>query len=239
MMYFSGVASPVEAEILREAGVEHVLADPQDWIHLEGFRHRVLDSGAYRAWKSDALLDVAAYLRFAETAGADWHVAPDVIGDAAASRENWVAHRRPGMIPVWGLPDGDTNELAAYLNESEIVGIGGIAKAMHEKHRPTLNRLQKLAEQHPGRFHVFGLNWPLAISRLNDLLASHASSTWLKAARYGHVFFVHTKTGNIQSAPAGILGMKDLSRRERLVHSARVLDEYCNGAGALQAETGS
>jgi hypothetical protein len=52
-MYFSGIASPREAEMLAKADVSQLLADPQDWKNV---RHQVassvaLDSGAYRQWK--------------------------------------------------------------------------------------------------------------------------------------------------------------------------------------------
>jgi len=228
--YFSGIASAVEEEILREAGVKHVLADPKDFKHVQGFERRVLDSGAYRAWKAGTELDVEAYIAFAcEQEGLDFWVMPDVIGDELATARRWEQYKgAAGMIPVWGY--GSSPELLEqYLAESDLVGIGSIAKAMHEKDKSVLARLQKLVEAHPGRFHAFGLNWPLAMSRLDQGLASHDSSAWLKAARYGHVVFRNTRTGNLQSAPARVLGLGHLDRTERLFESAKAINMYCNG----------
>jgi hypothetical protein len=228
--YFSGLASASEAEILHEAGVQHVLADPKDWRWVSGFAHRVLDSGAYRAWKSGTELVVDDYLAFAQSQKhIDFWVMPDVIGDEASTVDRWDRlGGLPGMIPVWGF-GSDPKLLARYLDESSLVGIGGIAKAMHEKDKGVLKGLQKIVDSHHGRLHAFGLNWPLAMSRLDEGLVSHDSSAWLKAARYGHVVFRNTRTGNLQSAPAKVLGLGHLDRRERLLVSAKAINDFCNG----------
>jgi hypothetical protein len=130
---------------------------------------------------------------------------------------------------VWGYGSCPAL-LDRYLVESDLVGVGGIAKGHARKDKSVLAGLTKLADRHPGRFHAFGLNWPLAMSRLDAALASHDSSAWLKAARYGHVVFRNTRTGNLQSAPARV-GTRHLDRRERLIESARALNAFCNGAG--------
>src|SRR5262245_3812162 len=120
-LYFSGVAGASEFRMLESAGVEHLLVDPFDFKHIKpGRAHIVLDSGAYRSYKRGVELDL------------------DVIGDARASQENWERLRRleieddPPFIPVfqWGSDRGD---LARYLDEAPVVGIGGLVTLMREK----------------------------------------------------------------------------------------------------------
>lgn len=231
MMYFSGCAGKSEVDILVSAGVDRVLVDRHDYPNVAGkFTSIALDSGAYRAFKSGTALDIDAYLAFVDqTPDLDFFVAPDVIGNPDATLQNWTRYRRPGMLPVyqWGAPEA---HLMQYLDEAPTVGIGGLVQPMREKHEPTLRALSKIVKAHPGRLHVFGLNWPKAIGHLDPLLSSHDSSTWLKAGRYGHVFFINTRTGRPQSCPAKILGKGDLDRKQRLLESAEVLNTWCNAA---------
>jgi hypothetical protein len=228
-LYFSGLASTTEAAWLRAAAVDHVLADPKDFDNTRGLTHIALDSGAYRAFKSGQPLDIEAYQRLALFVGGalDFHVQPDVIGDPQASHQHWLTYRQPGMIPVW--PWGsDEGLLRDYLDQSEIVGIGGLVPLMRAQDMPMFRALKKLAEKHPGRFHVFGANWCKVINELLPLFHSIDTSKWLDACRYGSVLFIHTRTGKLHNAPASRLGLSHLSRAERAILSATNMNDYCN-----------
>lgn len=131
-LYFSGIASPKEAEILRTVGVRDCLTDPEDWRNMmditESLSRCALDSGAYRAFKAGAPLDVDAWmkrLRMMSLNGwtdsyrkrdprLDFVTMPDVLGDHEATWARWnaladnrLAYLDDGVlwfdkvIPVW------------------------------------------------------------------------------------------------------------------------------------------
>lgn len=215
--------------MLREAGVEHVLVDPTDLPQAERFRHIALDSGAYRIWKKGGALDVSAYLELVERLAGriDFAVAPDVVGDPEATKRNWlqVRHCRK-VVPVWqwGSP---WEHLEEYLSERELVCIGGLVPLMRVKDEKMLAELEALCQEYPGRFHVLGINWLKAIERLRELVASGDTSKWLDGGRYGHLIFVHGRTGHLHQAPAKALSQGHLNRRERNILCARALVQFC------------
>lgn len=214
--------------MLHEAGVERVLADPMDWQNTCGFPERALDSGAYRCWKKETVLDVETFVDFAHSQApvAEWITMPDVFGDAAATWRNWQKVRQfQFFVPVWAW-DSDIEYLYRYLDERMVVGIGGLVPPMRAKDQGVLSSLTRICEEHPGRFHCFGLNWLKAIEELKSLLYSADTSKFLDGARYGHVIFRNTRTGHLSQAPASVLKL-DLDRRQRCVESARAMKDYC------------
>lgn len=257
-LYFSGVASTAEAEWLHAAGVQTVLVDQFDLtkpvITYGQFKRVAVDSGAYKALKQPRLklsVTVDAYAgRFGEdnteTAAAgyyarefDFIVNADIIGDAAASYNNWRELARRGLVtmPVWHAWSAPLRYLRKYLDEHEgVVGIGALVQPMRAKDEVTLAELHRLADKHPGRFHAFGLNWLKAIEELKDKLASADTSKWLDGGRYGHVIFVNTKTGHLSQAHArrhlGLL----LSRAERNIQNARSMEVFCNGRKGVRLD---
>jgi hypothetical protein len=226
--YFSGVSGASEYGMLAAAGVRHLLVDQFDLPHVPRGRERVaLDSGAYRAMKKNVCLSVDDYIRLIRNSGPfDFVVSLDVIGDPARSRDNWEAMRRAGVeaLPVWQW-GARQDELRAYLDEAQIVGIGGLATLMRDKDARMLDELTAICESFPDRLHVFGMNWLRAIERLKDKVYSADSSKWLDGARYSHVIFTNTRTGHLSQAPAKALNLT-LDRSERCILSARNLEEY-------------
>jgi hypothetical protein len=231
-LYFSGIAGPSEYRMLERAGVRHLLADPFDLKHIPAGRpHVALDSGAYRAFKGGLSLDLERYLTFVRSHGPfDFAVSLDEIGAPRASRENWERLRRlrsnddPPLVPVfqWG---GERDDLKRYLDEADLVGIGGLVDPMRNKNERMLDQLGELCSIYPKRFHVFGCNWLRAISELRGLIASADTSKWLDGGRYAHLIFVNTRTGKLSQAPAKALKL-DLNREDRCVQSARNLEDY-------------
>lgn len=229
IFYFSGLASPVEAGLFREAGVKNVLVDPRDLANADGFENVALDSGAYRAFKKQTALNIPAYLELARSRPFAFHVAPDVIGDAAQTRSNWLAYRQPGMAPVWQWGDSHEN-LLRYLDEAPLVCVGGLVQLMRSKDEAMLGALHDIVEAHGPRLHVLGMNWVRAINELKDTVASYDSSKCLDSARYGHAFIVNSRTSKLQQLPHRILEeTRSWDRRKRILESARVMNEYCNG----------
>jgi len=231
-LYFSGVAGASEYQMLESAGVERLLVDPFDLKHVPLERtHVALDSGAYRAFKHNLKLDLEDSLAVVRNHGPfDFAVALDIISNPQASRENWEQLRRlksgddPPFVPVfqWG---GDRDDLKRYLDESPVVGIGGLVILMRNKDEQMLQQLGDLCTEYAGRFHVFGINWLRAIEQLHSLIASGDTSKFLDGARYGHLIFVNTRTGRLSQAPVRALGL-DLDRTERCIQSARNLEAY-------------
>jgi hypothetical protein len=229
IFYFSGLASRVEADLFREAGVKNVLVDPKDLANADGFENIALDSGAYRAFKSQTSLDIPAYLELARSRPFAFHVAPDVIGNAELTRANWLAYRQPGMAPVWQWGDSREN-LLRYLDEAPLVCIGGLVQLMRAKDEAMLAELRDIVATHGTRLHVLGMNWVKSINELKDSVASFDSSKCLDSARYGHAFIINSRTSKLQQLPHRILEeTRSWDRRKRILESARVMNEYCNG----------
>jgi hypothetical protein len=229
--YFSGVSGASEYGMLAAAGVRHLLVDQFDLPNVPcGPRARVaLDSGAYRAMKKRLHLRVDDYIRLIRNSGPfDFVVSLDRVGDPASSRHNWEAMRRARVeaLPVWQW-GAEPDELRAYLDEAQIVGIGGIATLMRNKDARMLDELTAICESFPDRLHIFGMNWLRAIEQLKNKVFSADSSKWLDGARYSHVIFINTRTGHLSQAPAKALGLT-LDRSERCISSARNLEEFVN-----------
>lgn len=226
--YFSGVSGASEYGMLAAAGVRHLLVDQFDLPNVPRGRDRVaLDSGAYRAMKKRLHLRVDDYIRLIRNSGPfDFVMSLGVIGDPASSRDNWEAMRRANVsaLSVWQW-GARADELKRYSDEAQIVGIGGLATLMRNKDARMLDELTALCESFPDRLHIFGMNWLRAIERLKDKVHSADSSKWLDGARYSHVIFTNTKTGQLSQAPAKALNLT-LDRSERCILSARNLEEY-------------
>ncbi|MBN1658001.1 MAG: hypothetical protein JXA93_06340, partial [Anaerolineae bacterium] len=161
--------------------------DPSQVEHLNGFQGKAIrDSGAYamhRAGVPDYGERVAEFHRdvVKDMREHDFEcvIALDVFGDHERTRLNYVelSQRLARMwsiaipyTPVWhwGAP---VEYLEAYLDHAEVVGIGGLVTLMREKDERMLDGLVELCWQHPGRFHIFGCNWPKAITELRPYAA--------------------------------------------------------------------
>lgn len=108
-LYFSGIASSIEAQMLQRAGItaDHMLADPVDWSHVplpadwEDERTPAMDSGAYRAWKDGKPIEdihewcvqvqklVYMTNKRSENWGIEFLTMPDVLGDPYATWQRW------------------------------------------------------------------------------------------------------------------------------------------------------
>lgn len=249
-LYFSGIAGELELDFLLQAGVDKLLFDPFDLGKMRGKRPDIgeykiaLDSGAYREFKGKQALDIQEYKHLAESFPFEIRVAKDVIGDPGKTFRNWTEHFSPYVssfiyMPVWefGAP---TEYLQSYLDESWVVGIGGLVPRMREKDEQMLKELKSLCMKHPGRFHLFGCNWLRAINQLKDLLFSGDTSKFLDGGRYGHLVYQErgSKSTYLNQAPARLLDKGHLNRAQRCIESARAMNEFCNGWPGWGGEPG-
>lgn len=238
-LWFSGVKSQRERAMLETAGVELVLADQFDYKNVADWPGKVaIDSGAYRFYKKGGTLDIPAYLTFLDELEreVEFAIAPDVFGDHDASDANWQEVKRLvgtcppcKIIPVWHWKPGDPRLelLKAYLDESDIVAIGGLVPSMRAKDEDMLKALAALCVTYSDRFHLLGANWLRALELLSPYAASADTSKFMDGARYGHLIFQHSGNHRLTQCPAKALN-STLDRVGRCVLSARNMNKFFN-----------
>jgi hypothetical protein len=242
--YHSGVAGAKEYEMLMRAGSSRILVDQFDLKNIGDDRRAVaLDCGEYKARKSGRVLELDPYLRVAREQGPfDFVLSLDRWNDHEATRANWLEIRRRGVqeelriVPVWGW-GGPAEHLTAYLDESEIVAVGGLVPLMREDDARMLEGLGEICEAHPNRLHILGMNSLLAIETLGRLVHSADSSKYLKGASAARIVFVHSVSGRLLEAHYKVFSkskkdevrrLASLDREGRCVENARALDDYVN-----------
>lgn len=250
---FSGIASPKEYELLETAGATHLLADQFDIRFIPEERQNVtLDCGAYKLSKRGLTVDVKLYIKVADSRAFVDRIAPDVIGDPAQTLKNWKLVRRCGVkfVPVfqWGAPP---DHLKYYLDDSELVALGGLVTIFHEKETQeqkklrerTLRELIKLCANFPQRFHLLGGHWLKALDRLKDTVRSFDSAKWISSAGKGRVIFTNRRTRPFLAvAPQkvikenGVAIYAELNREQRAILNARNMQEYFTQAASAQAK---
>ncbi len=236
--WFSGVDSEDELLMLREAGVHQFLVDPFQFSRLKSefleTDELILDSGAYAQFKDPNLtLELDDYIEIAASWNFSYVVAPDVFGNAARTLTRWntVKNLFLPWIPVWQYPQtgictrSDVKQLEDYLEQSPIVGIGGLVEAMRSRNQFVLDDVLRLCVRFPRRLHIFALCNAHAINRYKDYALSGDSSTWLSAARRGEVLHVDAN-GHLTRSHARKIGVSD-DRQVRCVTSARNLLNFC------------
>ena len=105
-IYFSGIASTSEAEMLSHANISQLLADPHDWNNV---RHQLassvaLDSGAYREWKR-------------QTPITDLDLWADQINDTLHSAPNPLFHEFDGK-----RKSATTAQKLAFITMPDVFG---------------------------------------------------------------------------------------------------------------------
>lgn len=245
--FFSGISSAAEVALLQAAGAKHILVDPRQAPLVLGWAGvvKVKDSGAYAAFARGTPMPTwADYL--ADAASYAWVVAPDVIGDEAATVAAWerVRGSAPNLVPVWHWGSSEAT-LAGYLaDDPPVVCIGGLVpflrsrrgealspeqrKAWNAERAATLTRLAPICRANPGRFHLLGLCWVKAIVELAPHITSADSSLWLRApARYGDMLLINSRSGKLAQVPARVLAeARGWDRQRRCVESARAITAY-------------
>jgi hypothetical protein len=132
---FSGILNHSEIGLLQKAQINQVLLTPRTAQFNHFFQSAALDSDAYYHYRRGTKLNLYRYLEFAMQGQWLWCAAPDLIGDAQGTFDNWQKTQQwlksnysysnhPPIIPVW-QPGTTQSQLQTYLDHSPIVGIGG------------------------------------------------------------------------------------------------------------------
>lgn len=152
-----------------------------------GFENIILDSGAYTAYtqgKKIILEDLISFVLEQQKDKKFLSVSLDVLGDPLKSYDNWYRMTKEGIycLPVFHVGE-DYKYLDKYCNETDYVGIGGLAvqKGLNYKAlRPILEYIKRKYPEH--KFHIFGINnWRIF---RNISFYSCDSTSWLSAAQY-------------------------------------------------------
>jgi hypothetical protein len=236
LMYFSGVGGKEERAILREAGATHVLADIFDYAGIADWPGRkILDSGEYRRFKQGAQLpSIDEYIAFASDSSCEWFLQQDVIGDPAATWQNWLLMQHaPKCMPVyqWGSDPALMQQILATCGERPIA-IGGLVMAMRAHDEQMLAELVTLCQTYPGRFHILGMAWTKAIEAVRWLARSGDSSMFMTGGRHAMLVFENTSARLIAVPFRAIPEAAGWDRRTRCLKNAQALQAYCN-QGAL------
>ncbi|HEX9370786.1 MAG TPA: hypothetical protein VF897_07255 [Roseiflexaceae bacterium] len=232
-LYFSGIGGTQEAAFLRAAGVRHVLADVVDWHRITAWSgKRILDSGAYRAFKDSIILpSIPAYIAMAHQSEADWFLQQDVVGDQETTYANWLQMRHElRCLPVWQW-GADRSYLVQLPDEvrDRPIAVGGLARHMHAHDEAMLAELVGLCSAYPDRFHILGAGWIKAIEALRWLALSCDTSKFMTGGRNGMVVFVNESARLVEAPFRALPWAADWDRARRCVESARALDQFCNG----------
>lgn len=105
-----------------------------------------IDSGAFSAWASGGKVDLDAYIAFCQDltrrAPTAHYVNLDVIGDGEASYQNYRTMVRSGLdpMPVYHM-NTDPKWLVKYLQHTDYVGLGAMAKLPGSKRVVRLDRV--------------------------------------------------------------------------------------------------
>ncbi|MEI8147386.1 MAG: hypothetical protein WCH83_18190, partial [Alphaproteobacteria bacterium] len=143
----------------------------------------LLDSGAFTAWKAGKKLALDDYCRFIDALPVrPWrYFALDVIGEPAATLRNYEAMLRRGYDPIPVFTRGeDPSVLDEYFRTSNVVGLGGVAKADKSAYAWTRWAMGHVRGRH---VHILGftnLEW---VKYLRPY--SVDSSSWSRVGRFG------------------------------------------------------
>lgn len=141
---------------------------------------RILDSGAFSAWKSGKVVDIDALVEASKDPYWDETVGLDVIGSAEGSRKNLDYMRAKGSpaMPVFHIGD-DWGLLEHYCRNWDKVGL---SCRFGEPVKESLRFYEQcFARQWPHKFHSFG--WTAAAMLRRFPFHSADSATWALAPR--------------------------------------------------------
>jgi hypothetical protein len=165
----------------------------------------ILDSGAFSAYYSGAIITVEEYAKFVTEYKSTFKggaICLDVIGDRRASYDNWIKLRELGAdtIPVFHLQPDDKSlddgysYLDKYLSRTKHLCIGGIARLNTEQRTYGLdavwNYLGKSGADKTHKFHGLGLTRLQLMTRFP--WHSVDSATAVKNAMNGAIFIPRT-----------------------------------------------
>lgn len=165
-----------------------------DMAQIQSWGTRIIgDSGAFSAMSLGKLIDREEFHAWADRwkDALFWVASLDVIGDAEATHENWLAARRDGLELVPTLHYGaDPREMDRYAEEgATFLGLGGMVPYSSEKDRLMrwcLSMHRYARDNHPQiRFHGWGISHPYLMDNLPWWSAD--SSGFSSCFRFGNL----------------------------------------------------
>lgn len=204
-----------------------------DMAELASWGLRVIaDSGAFSAESAGAVIplpDYAAWIRRWRPC-LHWVASLDVIGDAAASWDNWRALSATGVssVPTIHYP-ADPRELDRYVEAgADLIGLGGMVPFRSEPQRLLRWCAQVMAyakRAHPDlRFHGWGITHPALL--LNLPWWSVDSSGYSSAYRYGRLRLFDPDKGRMVSVDVRVATGREIAGVHRLLAEHYGLEDW-------------
>jgi hypothetical protein len=123
----------------------------------------MLDSGAFSAFTQKKPVDIDKYIEYllSHKKTFDYKIALDIFGDEKQSYLNWRKITKAGIknIPVFHATASDWKYLYKYADETDYIGIGGIALLRYTNRKPLLAKIfTDFPDSTKIGFHGFGVN---------------------------------------------------------------------------------
>lgn len=199
-----------------------------DMAKIQEWGTRIIgDSGAFSAMSGGSPVDREEFHAWADRwrDALFWTAALDVIGDAEASYQNWIAARRDGLELVPTLHYGEsTAALDRFAEEgATLIGLGGMVPYSSEKDRLMrwcLQMHRHARDHHPHvRFHGWGISHPFLVDNLPWW--STDSSGFSSCFRFGTLRLWDPRKGRFFGVD---LNGRDLAKHARLLRETYNVD---------------
>ena len=199
-----------------------------DMAKVQEWGTRIIgDSGAFSAMSGGVPIDREEFHAWADRwrDALFWTAALDVIGDAEASYQNWIAARRDGLELVPTLHYGEgTASLDRFAEEgATLIGLGGMVPYSSEKDRLMrwcLQMHRHARDHHPHvRFHGWGISHPFLVDNLPWW--STDSSGFSSCFRFGSLRLWDPRKGRFFGVD---LNGRDLAKHARLLRETYNVD---------------
>jgi|SRR5690625_2926499 len=199
-----------------------------DMAKVQEWGTRIIgDSGAFSAMSGGVPIDREEFHAWADRwrDALFWTAALDVIGDAEASYQNWIAARRDGLELVPTLHYGEgTASLDRFAEEgATLIGLGGMVPYSSEKDRLMrwcLQMHRHARDHHPHvRFHGWGISHPFLVDNLPWW--STDSSGFSSCFRFGTLRLWDPRKGRFFGVD---LNGRDLAKHARLLRETYNVD---------------
>lgn len=204
-LYLAGISSTRKigewvVENFPDIGALCTFATPKqiDKLIEFGFKHIMLDSGAFSVDQSGIKIDIDEFIKYVkkyqkicEEKGIVLEVVGlDVISNGNMSVENWDYMRHKGVdcIPTFHAGE-DLSILDYYASEANRISLGGMAGDIVEYKRIS-KAMASIFSRHPNKkYHILGVNDYRIIQKFP--FYSCDALTWRNGSRFGEVITEH------------------------------------------------
>lgn len=149
----------------------------------------LIDSGAFTAFHSGKPIQLADYIDFIRRHKVKNYFTLDVIGDAEATREQYLDMLAEGLKPIPIFTRGAPIEhLAEYAKTSDFIALGGVSLKV-ENTLGYVSWFMQEAAKYP-KLKVHWLGWSDHDMVLRHRPGSYDNSSWLWAKRHRYVAYL-------------------------------------------------